>query len=326
MRVGELVTSSDTEHAASREVSPPAGRPAVSVVIAARNASRQLPTLFEALYQQTLPRAEFEVIVVDDASDDGTSAVVEASGIARAIRSDEGIGPARARNLGISAAAGGLIALTDADTVPDRTWLEVGVRRMAETGADILGGGVSIPLGDEPSIAALVDAMNWLDAQRCIDGGFALSANLWTRRGTFERWGLFSERAALYHEDAEWGKRATRDGAKLLYAPEVHLTHPARSRMAQVRKKAYGMGFALAPHRRPPLNTVEGLPPLFLRPTPFLPPRRVPLERLRARGYEPSRAEAVLIHLSQWLFVRLPMLAGDFMGELAYAREHRRGR
>lgn len=324
MTVREQITSLDSEYAKSPDVLAQSGPPVVSVIVAARNAAHQLPSLVKALSEQTLPRSDFEVIVVDDGSDDGTAAVVEASGVARAIRCDEGIGPARARNVGIRAATGELIAITDADTVPDPTWLEMGARRMAETRADIIGGDVSIPLGDRPSIAALVDAMNWLDARRCVDAGFALSANLWARRATFDRWGFFSEEADLYHEDAEWGKRATRDGALLVYAPDVRLTHPARSRMKQVSKKAYGMGFALAPHRRPPLSTVAGLPPLFLRPTPFLPPRRIPLERLRGRGYTPSRAEALLIHLSQWLFVRLPMLAGDLAGELAYAREQRR--
>jgi glycosyltransferase involved in cell wall biosynthesis len=295
-------------------------------VVAARNGAHQLPILFEALSQQTLPESEFEVIVVDDASSDETSAVIEASGIARAVRSDEPLGLPRARNVGIREAAGDLIALTDADTVPDRTWLELGVARMDETGADILSGGVSIPL-DRPSIAALLDAMNWLDPERCVAGGFALGANIWTRRATFERWGLFREDGTPYgHDDAEWGKRATRGGARLVYAQDVHLTHPARARMRQVRRKAYALGHGFAHHRRPPLNTVAGLPPLFLRPTPYLPPRRIPLERLRRRGHDPTAAEAVLIYFSQWLFVDLAKLAGDFAGEIAYARERRRQR
>jgi len=320
-----VAPSSHTHQGESLDAARP--QPLVSVVVAARNGAHQLPILFEALSQQTLPGSEFEVIVVDDASSDETSAVIEASGIARGVRSDEPLGLPRARNVGIREAAGGLIALTDADTVPDRTWLELGVARMEETGADILSGGVSIPLGDRPSIAALLDAMNWLDPERCVEGGFALGANIWTRRATFERWGLFREDGTPYgHDDAEWGKRATRGGARLVYAPDVHLTHPARARMRQVRQKAYALGHGFAHHRRPPLNTVAGLPPLFLRPTPYLPPKRIPLERLRRRGHNPTAAEAVLIYLSQWLFVDLAKLAGDFAGEIAYARERRRQR
>lgn len=300
-------------------------KPLVSVVVTAHNAAPQLPLLFEALTAQTLPRSAFEVIVVDDGSVDETSSVVEASGLARLIHSRTNVGQPRARNFGIRAAAGRFIALTDADTVPDPTWLEAGLTRMRETDADIVAGGVSIALGSRPSIAALVDAMNWLNPRLCVEAGFPLGANIWARRETFDRWGLFSEEGTTFmHDDAEWGKRATRGGAKLEYAADVHLTHPPRARMSQVRTKAYRSGRAFAPHRRPPLNTVEGLPPLFLRPTPYLPPRRISVERLQELGYSPTTTQRMLIHISQWIFVRLPMLAGDFVGELTYRRERHR--
>lgn len=317
-----METGFGTEREGSLETMP--SRPLVSVVVAARDGAHQLPILFDALSRQTLPRSDFEVIVVDDASSDTTSTVVEASGIARAVRSDEPLGLPRARNIGIREAAADVIALTDADTVPDPTWLELGLARMTETEADILCGGLTIPLGDRPSIAALVDAMNWLDPERCVEGGFALGATIWTRRATFERWGLFRDIGATYHDDAEWGKRATRGGARLVYAPDVHMTHPSRARMKQVRKKAYAQGFGFALHRRPPLDTVAGLPPLFLRPTPYLPRRRLPLDRLRRRGYDPNWWQTALIYLSQWIFVDLSKLVGDLAGEVAYARERRR--
>jgi glycosyltransferase involved in cell wall biosynthesis len=300
-------------------------QPVVSVVVAARNGAHQLPLLFEALAGQTLPREDFEVVVVDDGSDDGTEALVEASGIARVIRCAAPVGLPRARNIGIEAARGRFVALTDADTVPDLTWLEHGVRRLEERDADILGGGVSIALGERPSLAALVDAMNWLNQEACVAQGFPVGANIWARRETFERWGAFSESIEAYgHDDAEWGQRATNGGAKLVYAPEVHLTHPPRSKMAEVRRKAYKLGFGLAPHRRLEIGTIRELPPLFLRPTPFLPPRRISLERLVELGQRPKPARILQLYVAQWLFVMLPKIAGDFMGELKYARARRR--
>jgi glycosyltransferase involved in cell wall biosynthesis len=317
---GRMVNSRPTTNA-----HPDHRTPFVSVIVAARNGAEQLPVLFDALRRQNFPREAFEVIVVDDASDDGTEGVAAASGIARAIRCDTRVGLPRARTVGIRAAKGELIAITDADVVPDPDWLERGVARTRETGADILGGRITIALGDTPSIAALVDAMNWFNQEACVKQGFVLGGTLWAPRTTFDRWGLLSEEIEAYgHEDAEWGQRATSGGARIAYAPDVHLTHPPRTRMRDVSRKAYGLGFGLAPHRRIPHSTIRNLPPLFLRPTPFLPPRRIALNRLRELGQNPTRLQTARIYLSQWVFVELPKIAGDLMGELKYARTHRR--
>jgi glycosyltransferase involved in cell wall biosynthesis len=294
-----------------------ADRPVVSVIVAARNAAPDLPALFDALRRQTFPRNSFEVIVVDDGSVDGTNAIAEASGIAQAIRSEIHVGLPRARNIGIRAARGQLIAITDADVVPDADWLELGVLRLRESDADILGGRVTIALGVKPSIAALVDAMTWFNQEACLAQGYVLGSTIWAPRETFDRWGLFSEDIEAYgHEDAEWGQRATTGGARLAYAPDVHLTHPPRARMRQVARKAYNLGCGLAPHRRIPYSSIRHLPPLLL------PPPRLRLDRLRELGYEPTRRQIMLACLSQWLFVGLPRIAGDFMGELKWARAH----
>ena len=261
--------------------------------------------------------------MVDDGSSDETAEIALGSGLARVL-TEPHVGKPRAVNIGVRAAAGELIALTDADVVPDDDWLELGVRAMRDPSIDILGGGITIDLGASPSVAALVDAMNWLDQRRCCEQGFPIGANVWTRRKAFERWGLLDEEIPYYHNDAEWGKRATGAGANLVYAGDVHVSHPARARLSQVARKAYGLGMALAPYRRPPFTTVGDLPPLFLRPTPYLPPRRLRLGRLNELGRQPTAVQKIAIYFSQWLFVMLPMLAGDVVGETGYARERRR--
>ena len=318
MRVHERATSSNVQRRESPDAARFSARPAVSVVVAVRNAAHQLPILLEALSHQTLPRSEFEVIVVDDGSSDGSAQVVRDSGLANVFVQPH-VGKPRAVNIGIRAATGELIALTDADVVPDNDWLERGAQAMRDAAIDILGGGITVDLGTRPSIAALVDAMNWLDQRRCCEQGFPIGANVWTRREAFERWGLLNEEIPYYHNDAEWGKRATGAGATLVYAPAVHVSHPARARLSQVARKAYGLGVALAPHRRPPLTTVGSLPPLFQRPTPYLPPRHLRLGRLNELGQQPSDVQKIAIYFSQWLFVMLPMLVGDIRGEMQHA-------
>ncbi len=91
--------------------------PRIAAVIPAYNAERIVAAAIESLQRQTVPPAE--IIVVDDGSQDDTSAVATRAG-ARVIR-QENRGPAAARNRGIAATTAEWIALLDADDVSYRT-------------------------------------------------------------------------------------------------------------------------------------------------------------------------------------------------------------
>ncbi len=94
----------------------------VSVIIPAYNAARDLPRCLAALEQQTIPRDEYEIIVVDDGSTDNTAAVAEAAGV-RVLRLAHS-GPAAARNAGVSVARAPIVVFTDADCEPVSDFLE----------------------------------------------------------------------------------------------------------------------------------------------------------------------------------------------------------
>lgn len=93
-----------------------------SVIIAAFNAERDLPRCLAALEHQTLPQDEFEVIVVDDGSTDGTASLAETAG-ARVLRLAHH-GPAAARNAGAGIARAPIVVFTDADCEPVPDFLE----------------------------------------------------------------------------------------------------------------------------------------------------------------------------------------------------------
>ena len=93
-----------------------------SVIIAAFNAARDLPRCLAALEHQTLPHDEFEVIVVDDGSSDGTAALAETAG-ARVVRLEHH-GPAAARNAGAGIARAPIVVFPDADCEPVPDFLE----------------------------------------------------------------------------------------------------------------------------------------------------------------------------------------------------------
>ncbi len=96
---------------------------AVSVILPAYRAAATLPATLASLFAQTF--ADFEVIVVDDASPDHTWEVLLATPAPRpllALRSAHNQGPAAARNLALAHARGQVLAFADADDVfyPDK--------------------------------------------------------------------------------------------------------------------------------------------------------------------------------------------------------------
>ena len=94
--------------------------PSTTVVIPCRNAANTVGAAVRSAWAQTL--APLEVIVVDDGSDDDSVAVAEAAG-ARVIRATRRGYAGGARNLGIEAARGDLIAFMDADVEVGPDWL-----------------------------------------------------------------------------------------------------------------------------------------------------------------------------------------------------------
>ena len=102
----------------------------LSVVIPTYNSRELLSACLEGLLNQDFDASQFEVVVSDDGSTDGTAALMddfagrfEARGTRlKYVRNERG-GAAAARNAGILASDGETVAFTDADCVPGGAWL-----------------------------------------------------------------------------------------------------------------------------------------------------------------------------------------------------------
>src|SRR5215471_8014528 len=94
----------------------------VSVVIPAFEASSTIERCLHALSAQSMPREQYEIIVVDDGSSDDTARRAANAG-ARVVRLQHNLGPAAARNAGVAIARGDAIVFTDADCEPTREFL-----------------------------------------------------------------------------------------------------------------------------------------------------------------------------------------------------------
>lgn len=207
----------------------------VSVIVPARNASATLPRTLAALAAQEFGE-DYEVVVVDDGSRDATAEIAAAApGPVRVLRRPPE-GPAAARNHGVDASRGELLAFCDADVYPTPEWLAAGVRALAA--ADLVQGRVlpdpSRPLGP-------FDRTIWVDHE----AGLYETANLFVRRdwfrrvGGFEAW-LTPRGGKALAEDVWFGYRARRLGARITFSAAALAHHAvlARDWRGYVRERA----------------------------------------------------------------------------------------
>jgi O-antigen biosynthesis protein len=126
--------------------------PRVSVAVCAYNAERTMEACLASL--ECLNYPDYEVIVVNDGSTDGTLAIAEGFAYCRIIsQQNKGLGVAR--NVGAEAATGEIVAYTDSDCVADPDWLTYLVAKM-ETAALVACGGPNFPPPEESLVPAAV--------------------------------------------------------------------------------------------------------------------------------------------------------------------------
>jgi GT2 family glycosyltransferase len=234
-----------------------AAMPFVSVVVPVRDGLDALRGCVAALLDQNYPPDAFEIIVVDNGSASSPAAVLPAD--PRVLLLAEPVaGSYRARNTGIQAARGSILAFTDADCVPAAGWLRAAVDHLAEyPGTDMIGGrvGITVRRGAPHSPPEWFELVEGFPQARYIATGFAVTANLVTRRSVLDRVGDF-DAELLSGGDAEWGRRVRAAGGTQRYLPEAVVWHPARSTWTELRHKTARTTsgvlrrFCTAPHPR----------------------------------------------------------------------------
>jgi len=197
-----------------REVPPAA--PLFSVLIAARDEAAALPHLLAALRAQTLAPSQFEVLLIDDHSTDGTAALVRAAGPAapfalRLISLPPGATGKKAALAAAEAQARALwVVATDADCRPGPGWLAAYAALLARQPAlHFISGPVRLTPG-----GAWFDGLLGLEfaglvgvGAGCIARGrptMCNGANLAYRRTTFHEVGGYADNHGLASGDDEF--------------------------------------------------------------------------------------------------------------------------
>ena len=192
-------------------------RPLISVVVPVRNGMPWIEHQLQALSTQEVP-ADWEVVVADNGSDDGTRACVQRWAgphpRIRLVDASARRGAAAARNVGVRSARGRLLAFCDADDVVRPGWLASMWRNLA--GADLVAGVFDFgALDGVPSSLPVPAATHQLGFLP-----FALTANLAVRREVFEAVHGFDEELAA-GEDVDLCWRLQLAGYRLAVAADA---------------------------------------------------------------------------------------------------------
>lgn len=216
------------------------GLPFVSVIIPVYNDAARLKACLEALEDQTYPKDKYEVIVVDNGSEEDTAAVVRPFNSAQ-LRHESQPGSYAARNRGIAAAKGAVLAFTDSDCRPASDWLEKGVGVLLATPeCGCVGGEIETIFRDpaQPTAAERYDDLTYFRQSELIERhGYSTTANLFAFKRVMDDVGPFDGELKSCG-DLEWGQRVSSSGYPVLHGQDVRVTHPARHTLRQLCRRA----------------------------------------------------------------------------------------
>ena len=202
-------------------------RPEIAVVVSTKNRERRLASLIESLRGQDLDPERFEVVIVDNASTDGTPALLDyersAGGLSlRLVGNRVDRGTAASRNAGWRAADAPLIAFTDDDCELDSGWLRT-LLEAANRHPGALLQGRTEPIPRERTALGPFSRTKKVTSL----GPFYETCNIAYPRELLERLGGFDAEAfpGWGGEDTDLAWRALAEGADAVFVPEALAYH-----------------------------------------------------------------------------------------------------
>lgn len=195
----------------------------ISVIIPALNERAVIGRCLEALSRNRLPKSDFEVIVVDNGSTDGTVETVRQFQAPYSLKiiSVEGVHISALRNRGAAEARGEILAFLDADCLAPPEWLTNSLRVFEDRREGIIGAHYQIP-----------DDATWVGRIWCQDRltekvgnvSYVPAGDLLIHRDRFFQVGGFDE-SIQTNEDFEFCQRAHAAGLPVQAYPELRVVH-----------------------------------------------------------------------------------------------------
>lgn len=211
--------------------------PNVSVVVPVFEDQLGINACLTGLALQDYPAHLIEVIIVDNLSSPQIEIPATFSQWVRLVVCERP-GSYAARNMGLAAAKGSIIALTDADCVPSANWLAAGIASFAEHETDcIIGGEVQLVRSHQPTAVEEYQCIiGFMQSRNISELGFGATANMFFPRRLATQVGPFAE-DLLSGGDRDWCWRAASAGFPIHYCKDsIVRTNPRTSLSSAIRQ------------------------------------------------------------------------------------------
>ncbi len=199
----------------------------ISVIVPVYNTGRYLDRVIAALLTQDYSRGEFELIFVDNGSEDDSRSILERQSQIRVFY-ESGRGSYAARNRGIGEARGDILAFTDSDCYPERGWLSAIDRSFQSSAVQVLLG-PRVPPVQNNWVRLVSEYENKKTELVCASDDptlyFGHTNNMAVRRSAMDRFGPFVKRAR--GSDTIFVRRVVEDLScdAVAYCSEMRVQH-----------------------------------------------------------------------------------------------------
>jgi len=196
----------------------------VSIIIPVRNGADTIARCLEAAFTSRYER--FEVIVVDDGSDDRSVEIIKTFPCTF-IQLSRHSGVSHARNIGAHHSHGDILFFTDADCLLNEDTVAIAVATLGAAGRDVvLGGTYTVKPADDRFFSAFQSVFVNHDESRVRDSPDYIAAHAMVLYAdTFEKSAGFVENFLPIIEDVDFSHRLRRTGHRLIMNPEIQVRH-----------------------------------------------------------------------------------------------------
>jgi glycosyltransferase involved in cell wall biosynthesis len=203
----------------------------VSIIVPVKNNRQGIEKLLASLFKLRISKKSREIIIVDNGSTDGTLDFLKSQHGIILLTEERFSCSYAARNRGIAASRGEILAFTDSDCEVHPDWLRNGLKVFDSKKCDIVAGHIVRVLPQKPRTIDIVDERIYLRNDLYHSLGVSATANTFFRKKCFEKLGFFPSNIRA-GGDWRWTALATRSGLKLHFCKETivyHKTHSLRS-------------------------------------------------------------------------------------------------